>query len=94
MYVAVKGGEAAILASLEQVDAARRGDRALAAISVAQIREQMRLNHKVCIIVPTNRDLYGVAKRLGERGVPVEKATPPRGGGPPAGWRVGGVGGV
>jgi superfamily I DNA/RNA helicase len=48
------------------------------------IREQMRLNHKVCIIVPTNRDLYGVAKRLGERGVPVEKATPPRGGGPPA----------
>jgi len=41
--VAVKGGEAAILASLEQVDAARRGDRALAAISVAQIREQMRL---------------------------------------------------
>ena len=48
------------------------------------IREQMRLNHKVCIIVPTNRDLYGVAKRLGERGVLVEKATPPRGGGPPA----------
>ena len=48
------------------------------------IREQMRLNHKVCIIVPTNRDLYGVAKRLGERGVPVEKATPPRGGAPPA----------
>ncbi len=48
------------------------------------IREQMRLNHKVCIIVPTNRDLYGVAKRLGERGVTVEKATPPRGGAPPA----------
>ena len=48
------------------------------------IREQMRLNHKVCIIVPTNQDLYSVAKRLGERGVPVEKATPPRGGAPPA----------
>jgi superfamily I DNA/RNA helicase len=48
------------------------------------IREQMRLNHKVCIIVPTNRDLYGVAKRLTERGVPVEKATPPRGGAPHA----------
>jgi alpha-D-ribose 1-methylphosphonate 5-triphosphate synthase subunit PhnI len=43
MYVAVKGGEAAILASLEQVEVARRGDRALAEISVAQIREQMRL---------------------------------------------------
>jgi hypothetical protein len=41
------------------------------------LREQMRLNHKVCIIVLTSRDLYGVAKRLGERGVPVEKATRP-----------------
>jgi superfamily I DNA/RNA helicase len=50
----------------------------------AIIREQMRLNHKVCIIVPTNRDLYGVATRLGDRGVPVEKATPPRQGTPPA----------
>jgi superfamily I DNA/RNA helicase len=50
----------------------------------AIIREQMRLNHKVCIIVPTNRDLYGVATRLGERGVPVEKATPPRRGAPAA----------
>jgi superfamily I DNA/RNA helicase len=44
----------------------------------------MRLNHKVCIIVPTNRDLYGVAGRLADRGVPIEKATPPRGGSQPA----------
>lgn len=43
MYVAVKGGEAAIEASLESLALARRGDRALPALSIAQIREQMRL---------------------------------------------------
>jgi alpha-D-ribose 1-methylphosphonate 5-triphosphate synthase subunit PhnI len=43
MYVAVKGGEAAILASLEQVDTVRRGDPGIAELSTAQIREQLRL---------------------------------------------------
>jgi superfamily I DNA/RNA helicase len=48
------------------------------------LRERMRLNQKVCIIVPTNRDLHGLARRLEERGVIVEKAVPPRRGGEPA----------
>lgn len=43
MYVAVKGGERAIEASWRMLDAARRGDLAHAELSVAQIREQMRL---------------------------------------------------
>jgi alpha-D-ribose 1-methylphosphonate 5-triphosphate synthase subunit PhnI len=43
MYVAVKGGESAILKSRELVDAARRGDAALPELSIAQIREQLRL---------------------------------------------------
>ncbi|MES2425160.1 MAG: carbon-phosphorus lyase complex subunit PhnI [Pseudomonadota bacterium] len=43
MYVAVKGGEAAILNSYDRNDAARRGDLAVPELSVAQIREQMRL---------------------------------------------------
>lgn len=41
MYVAVKGGEKAILASYRLLDAYRRGDTTLPAVSVAQIVEQM-----------------------------------------------------
>jgi alpha-D-ribose 1-methylphosphonate 5-triphosphate synthase subunit PhnI len=43
MYVAVKGGERAIEASWRLIDQARRGDTRLAELSVAQIREQLRL---------------------------------------------------
>ncbi|PRY05158.1 carbon-phosphorus lyase complex subunit PhnI [Paraburkholderia sp. BL25I1N1] len=43
MYVAVKGGERAIEASWRLLDKARRGDMRLAELSVAQIREQLRL---------------------------------------------------
>jgi len=43
MYVAVKGGEAAIAQSWRLLAAARRGDPALAELSVAQIRAQLRL---------------------------------------------------
>jgi alpha-D-ribose 1-methylphosphonate 5-triphosphate synthase subunit PhnI len=43
MYVAVKGGEKAIAASAQQLARERRGDAALAELSVAQIRSQMRL---------------------------------------------------
>ncbi|HEX8988212.1 MAG TPA: carbon-phosphorus lyase complex subunit PhnI [Rhodocyclaceae bacterium] len=43
MYVAVKGGEAAILNSQALNDRARRGDVAVPELSIAQIREQMRL---------------------------------------------------
>ncbi|WP_341675700.1 carbon-phosphorus lyase complex subunit PhnI [Niveibacterium sp. SC-1] len=43
MYVAVKGGERAIAQSHVLVADARRGDPALAELSVAQIRQQLRL---------------------------------------------------
>lgn len=43
MYVAVKGGERAIEASWRLLDEARRGDTRVPELSVAQIREQMRL---------------------------------------------------
>ncbi|MGQ7935609.1 carbon-phosphorus lyase complex subunit PhnI [Paraburkholderia sp. D1E] len=43
MYVAVKGGERAIEASWRLLDKKRRGDTRLAELSVAQIREQLRL---------------------------------------------------
>ena len=43
MYVAVKGGETAILNSYSLVEQARRGDRQIPELSIAQIREQMRL---------------------------------------------------
>lgn len=43
MYVAVKGGERAIEASWRLLDKARRGDTRLAELSVAQIRDQLRL---------------------------------------------------
>jgi len=43
MYVAVKGGETAILNSHELLAAARRGDEGVPEISPVQIREQMRL---------------------------------------------------
>ena len=43
MYVAVKGGEQAIDASLEQLARERRGDTAVPELSVAQIKQQMRL---------------------------------------------------
>lgn len=44
MYVAVKGGEAAIAASLRLLDERRRGDPALREIEVAQLREQLGLS--------------------------------------------------
>ncbi|HTH60043.1 MAG TPA: carbon-phosphorus lyase complex subunit PhnI [Paraburkholderia sp.] len=43
MYVAVKGGERAIEASWRLLDDARRGDPRVPGLSVAQIREQLRL---------------------------------------------------
>jgi alpha-D-ribose 1-methylphosphonate 5-triphosphate synthase subunit PhnI len=43
MYVAVKGGEAAIDAAHAQLAARRRGDPGVAALTVAQIRDQMAL---------------------------------------------------
>ncbi len=43
MYVAVKGGEAAILATHDLVAEERRGDVSVPELSVAQIREQMQL---------------------------------------------------
>ncbi len=43
MYVAVKGGEAAILSSYRLLAAQRRGDVGTPELSVAQIREQLKL---------------------------------------------------
>ena len=43
MYVAVKGGESAILASYDLLAQQRRGDPAVAELSIAQICEQLRL---------------------------------------------------
>ncbi len=43
MYVAVKGGEAAILNSYKLLAAQRRGDLAVPELSLAQIQQQMRL---------------------------------------------------
>ncbi|MCB1954342.1 MAG: carbon-phosphorus lyase complex subunit PhnI [Rhodocyclaceae bacterium] len=43
MYVAVKGGERAIRNALELLAEERRGDRSVPELSVAQIRQQMRL---------------------------------------------------
>ncbi len=43
MYVAVKGGEAAILATHDLVAETRRGDPAVPELSTSQIREQMSL---------------------------------------------------
>ena len=43
MYVAVKGGEAAILSSYGLIADQRRGDTSLAELSVAQIRSQLKL---------------------------------------------------
>jgi len=43
MYVAVKGGERAILNSYRMLDAYRRGDTSVPELTLAQIREQMPL---------------------------------------------------
>jgi alpha-D-ribose 1-methylphosphonate 5-triphosphate synthase subunit PhnI len=43
MYVAVKGGQAAIAATHDLVAQARRGDTSVPELQVAQIREQMKL---------------------------------------------------
>jgi superfamily I DNA/RNA helicase len=48
------------------------------------LRERMHLNQRTCIIVPQNRDLYGIAGRLSERGIEVQKATAARKGQEPA----------
>jgi alpha-D-ribose 1-methylphosphonate 5-triphosphate synthase subunit PhnI len=55
MYVAVKGGEAAILATHERLAESRRGDDAVPSLSVAQIREQMSL---ACARVMNEGSLY------------------------------------
>ncbi len=55
MYVAVKGGEAAILATHDLVAQARRGDESLPELAVAQIREQMGL---ACARVMNEGSLY------------------------------------
>ena len=44
MYVAVKGGEAAILATHDLIAEERRGDVSVPELSVVQIREQMQLS--------------------------------------------------
>ena len=43
MYVAVKGGEQAILSSYQLLDQQRRGDLDVPDLSIAQIRQQMKL---------------------------------------------------
>jgi alpha-D-ribose 1-methylphosphonate 5-triphosphate synthase subunit PhnI len=43
MYVAVKGGEQAILSSYQLLDQQRRGDTSVPELSIAQIRQQMKL---------------------------------------------------
>lgn len=43
MYVAVKGGEQAILSSYQLLDQQRRGDPCVPELSIAQIRQQMKL---------------------------------------------------
>ncbi len=43
MYVAVKGGEQAILSSYQLLDQQRRGDLSVPELSIAQIRQQMKL---------------------------------------------------
>ena len=43
MYVAVKGGEQAILSSYQLLDRQRRGDPTVPELSIAQIRQQMKL---------------------------------------------------
>lgn len=55
MYVAVKGGEAAILATHDLIAEARRGDASAPEISVAQIREQQGL---ACARVMNEGSLY------------------------------------
>ena len=55
MYVAVKGGEAAILATHDLVAEARRGDPAVPEITVSQIREQQAL---ACARVMNEGSLY------------------------------------
>jgi alpha-D-ribose 1-methylphosphonate 5-triphosphate synthase subunit PhnI len=55
MYVAVKGGEAAILATHDLVAEARRGDESVPEITVAQIREQQAL---ACARVMNEGSLY------------------------------------
>jgi alpha-D-ribose 1-methylphosphonate 5-triphosphate synthase subunit PhnI len=55
MYVAVKGGEAAILATHDLVAEARRGNEAVPELGVAQIREQMGL---ACARVMNEGSLY------------------------------------
>ncbi|AOO83975.1 carbon-phosphorus lyase complex subunit PhnI [Bosea vaviloviae] len=55
MYVAVKGGEAAILATHDLIAEARRGDEAVPELTVAQIREQQGL---ACARVMNEGSLY------------------------------------
>ena len=43
MYIAVKGGEQAIAASLKLLAQARRGDPAVPELQAPQVREQLRL---------------------------------------------------
>jgi alpha-D-ribose 1-methylphosphonate 5-triphosphate synthase subunit PhnI len=43
MYVAVKGGEAAIFAAHQLLAECRRGDPAVAELTLPQIREQLSL---------------------------------------------------
>jgi alpha-D-ribose 1-methylphosphonate 5-triphosphate synthase subunit PhnI len=43
MYIAVKGGEQAIAASMQLLEAARRGDPQVEELQVAQVREQLPL---------------------------------------------------
>jgi len=47
------------------------------------LRERRLMNHKCGIVVPTNRDLHSLAKKLAERGVEIHKAIPARRGSTP-----------
>ena len=47
------------------------------------LRERRLMNNRCGIIVPTNRDLYSVATKLGERGIEIHKAVSLRRGGTP-----------
>jgi alpha-D-ribose 1-methylphosphonate 5-triphosphate synthase subunit PhnI len=63
MYVAVKGGEQAIDASLEQLARARRGAAAVPELTVAQVKEQMTLavDRVMCEGSLYDRDLAALA---------------------------------
>ena len=53
------------------------------------IRQRQLMNERVGIIVPTNKQLFGYATGLKERGIEIEKAVPPNKPGVPADFDFG-----